>query len=645
MAERTEPELDISVVIPCLNEVRTVGRCVAAALDGIVATGRPGEVIVADNGSTDGSRELAEEAGARVVAVTRRGYGEALQAGFLAARGRILVMGDADLSYDFRELPKLVEEQSRTGADMVLGDRLGGQIDRGAMPWTHHHIGNPLISMTIRRLFHVPLRDCYCGLRLITREAHERLRLNASSMEFALQMIVQGSLLGLRFSQVPITLHVDGRDHAPHLRTVRDGYRSFRFLFQHAPITVYGFIGGLAAALGLVLIGRAVWVEAHGASPETITAGAGGALLLLGWLLALLGVIARVFVTGFLGGHADPSLRRLFRAAELETAVGASAVMLMAGISLSIAFHRWPAIFQLGITLSTAGIGTFVGSFVVSLIGRAIPTQQFGDVPTRPASGPYVRLQRNTVTQGDRSVAVHEKMKGARRYNRWQAETLSEVWADAKSILDFGCGTGNVTESILEQVSGRGGLVVGFEMNQEAGQRFADRFAGRGAVRAVTGDARGASPELDRLMPFDAAVSVGLLAHVADDEAALRAIAARLKAGGQLGLLVPGGGDRLRSSLDENAGLLRRYTPPRLRRRLEDAGFEVQSVRRVNMLGGLIWYMKGRVLRSGRITDRDIDFLERAVPTMRRIDAIFGPPFGQSLVATARVPKGKLPDG
>ncbi|MBO0727613.1 MAG: glycosyltransferase [Acidimicrobiaceae bacterium] len=621
-----------------------MGKCVGAALDGIRAAGLSGEVIVADNGSTDGSRELAGEAGARVVAVPRRGYGEALQAGFLAARGRLFVMGDADLSYDFRELPRLVEEQRRTEADIVLGDRLGGRIERGAMPWTHRRIGNPLISMTIRRLFLVPLRDSYCGLRLVTRQAHERLRLKASSMEYALEMIVQGSMLGLRFSQVPITLHVDGRDHAPHLQTVRDGYRSFRFLFQHAPITVYGFIGGFAAALGLALIGRAAWIEVHGASADTITAAAGGALLLSGWLLAILGVIARVFVTGFLGGQADPSLRRIFRAAQLETAVAASAVILMAGLALAIAFHRWPAIFQLGVTLTTAGIGTFVGAFVVSLIGRAIPTQAFSEVSANPAPGTSIHRARNTTSQGDRSVAVQETMAGARRYHGWHAETLSALWMDADTILDFGCGTGNVTEAIVEQVSRRGGLLVGFEMNSEAGLQFSDRFAGRDQVRTVIGDTDAASPELDRLAPFDTAVSVGLLAHVADDEAALRAIAARLRPGGRLGLIVPGGGDPLRSSLDDSAGLLRRYTAPRLRRRLEDAGFEVESVRPVNMLGGLLWFLKGRVLRSRSISARDVMFLDRVVPVIRRLDAMFGPPFGLSLVATARLPESSSPD-
>ncbi|MBO0748704.1 MAG: class I SAM-dependent methyltransferase, partial [Acidimicrobiaceae bacterium] len=236
-----------------------------------------------------------------------------------------------------------------------------------------------------------------------------------------------------------------------------------------------------------------------------------------------------------------------------------------------------------------------------------------------------------------------EKMAGARRYHRWQAETLGEVWADAQTILDFGCGIGNVTEAIVEEISPRGGRVVGFEMNEEAGHRFADRFAGRDGVLMVGGDAAGTSPELERMMPFDAAISVGLLAHVADDEAALRAIAARLKPGGCLGLVVPGGGDRLSSPLDDSAGLLRRYTAPRLRRRLEDAGFQVQSVRRINMVGGLLWFLKGRVLRSQGISDRDVEFLDRALTTVRRVDAIFGPPFGLSLAAIARLPESGSP--
>jgi hypothetical protein len=202
-------------------------------------------------------------------------------------------------------------------------------------------------------------------------------------MEYALEMIVQGSLVGLRFAQVPITLRVDGRDRAPHLRTVRDGYRSFRFLFQHAPITAYGGVGGLAAAVGLALIGRGAWLELHGGPPATADAAVGGALLLSGWLLAVLGVIARVFVAGFLGGQTDVVLKGLFRVARLETTVLASLVMLALGLSLVFGFSRSNALFQLGLTLAIAAIGTFVGAFVVSLMGRAIPSQQLGDVRAR----------------------------------------------------------------------------------------------------------------------------------------------------------------------------------------------------------------------------------------------------------------------
>src|SRR5438128_4907543 len=192
-----EPSIDVSVVIPCLNEERTIGACVKAAFDGIQDTGLQGEVIVADNGSSDRSITRAQAAGARVVRVPRRGYGAALHAGFLVARGRLLIMGDADLSYDFRDIPVFIAEQKRTQADMVIGDRFHGCIEPGAMPWTHRMIGNPLISWTIRCFFGAPVNDCYCGLRLITREAYRRLHMTATGMEYALEMVVLTVLAGM----------------------------------------------------------------------------------------------------------------------------------------------------------------------------------------------------------------------------------------------------------------------------------------------------------------------------------------------------------------------------------------------------------------------------------------------------------------
>src|SRR5579864_8212634 len=432
--------LDISVVIPCLNEARTVGACVAAGLDGIRASGLSGEVIVADNGSTDGSRQIAEAAGARVVPVPRRGYGAALEAGFQAAHGRLLVMGDADLSYDFRELPRLVAEQQRTGADIVMGDRLHGTIKPGAMPWTHHYIGNPLISLTIRRLFHAQVNDCYCGMRLLTRDAHRRLRLNASSMEYALEMVVQGALVGLRFAQVPITLHVDGRDRAPHLRTVQDGYRSFRFLFQHAPITAYIVPGLVAAIAGAALLGREAWLELHG-SVSAGSAAAGAALLVIGWQLAVFGVIARVFVAGFIGGQADSPLRSFFRFAQLERTVVGAVVLQVIALVLIFGLRSSAALFELGLAMSVIAVGTFVGSFVVSLIGRAMPYQRFAEQPEPApeavaADHAMAEADPDTGQNIDHSLATQHAIAYAPAYNKWLADSVREAWAGSTRVLD-----------------------------------------------------------------------------------------------------------------------------------------------------------------------------------------------------------------
>jgi SAM-dependent methyltransferase len=640
--------LDISVVIPCLNEARTIGACVKAALQGIRAAEIRGEVIVADNGSTDGSRELAERAGARVVAVPRRGYGAALQAGFTEARGRLLVLGDADLSYDFTEIPRFVEEQRTSGADIVVGDRLGGRIKRGAMPWTHRHIGNPLISFTIRRLFGVPVHDCYCGLRLLTRDAHRRLRLHAVSMEFALEMIVQGSLLGLQFSQVPITLHVDGRDHAPHLKTVRDGYRSFRFLFQHAPITSYGIAGAIALVLGLALFGRALWVEAHG-QPALVTASAASALLLTAWMLGVLGIIARVFSIGFLGDAPDPQLRSFFRFARLESGVVLSPIVFVGGAALAATMQSWPALFQLGLTMCVVGLGTFIASFVVSLIGRAMPDNRLA-VASRPGqSGPASRVamaDANPETgQNDAySLETQETMSHAQQYNAWLVDTVRGAWGDARTVLDFGCSIGNVTHVVADRLRSAGradSLVVGVEIIPEAADQFRERFAGRQDLQVMTADVMNPSEELMRVAPFDCAVSFNVLEHIEDDVEALASVRRLLKPGGRVGLLVPGGGDGLYGVMDADDRHFRRYTPGRLEARLEAAGFEVVSIRRVNMVGGLLWFLKGRVLRSSGHEVGQVTLFDRLVPVLRRLDAVVGPPFGQSLAAVAQVPQAR----
>ena len=224
---------EVSVVMPCLNEADTVATCVRKSLAGLNGCGTAGEVVVADNGSQDGSQQLALAAGARIVSVTRRGYGAALKRGIECSRGRFVIMGDADDSYDFGEVPKFVE-RLRQGADLVQGCRFpsgGGVILPGAMPWSHRYFGNPLISLMARNLLACGFRDVYCGMRGFRRDLFDALNLKCDGMEFAIEMLAAAAHHGARLDEVPITLHPDGRiAHGPHLRTVRDGLRSLRFL-------------------------------------------------------------------------------------------------------------------------------------------------------------------------------------------------------------------------------------------------------------------------------------------------------------------------------------------------------------------------------------------------------------------------------
>jgi glycosyltransferase involved in cell wall biosynthesis len=228
---RPAARVEVSVVLPCLNEARTVGSCVAEALGGLAAAQVAGEVVVADNGSTDGSPEIARANGARVVHVGQRGYGCALRAGIEAARGRFVIMGDADGSYSFADLRPFVE-RLRAGADLVVGNRFQGGIRLGAMPWLNRHVGNPLLSGLLNLLFRTPVGDAHCGLRAVRRQACRRLRLGAAGMELASEMVVKAALAGQRLSEVPVVLSPDGRGRRPHLRPLRDGWRHLRYLLS-----------------------------------------------------------------------------------------------------------------------------------------------------------------------------------------------------------------------------------------------------------------------------------------------------------------------------------------------------------------------------------------------------------------------------
>src|SRR5262249_43222700 len=229
------PDLEASVAMLCLNEARTVGTCVAKAVTPLRRLGVAGEVIVADNGSTDGSQDLARANGARVVHADRRGYGAALQAGIAAARGRYVIMGDADDSYDFTALEPFVE-RLRGGHELVMGNRFKGGIKPGARPWHHKWIGNPVLTGLLNLFFRTPIGDAHCGLRGFRKDSCERLGLRAPGMEFASEMVVKAALHRQKMCEVPIVLHPDGRDRPPHLRSFRDGWRHLRFLLLMCPL-------------------------------------------------------------------------------------------------------------------------------------------------------------------------------------------------------------------------------------------------------------------------------------------------------------------------------------------------------------------------------------------------------------------------
>src|ERR1700674_6097231 len=244
--------VELSVVMPCLNEAATVGICVKKAIEALDRHRIRGEVIIADNGSSDGSQQIAREMGARVVNVERRGYGSALQSGIAAAHGQFVLMGDADDTYDFSQLDQFVAKL-REGYDLVMGNRFRGKILPGAMPALHRYLGNPVLTGLGRLFFKSPVGDFHCGLRAFRKDAIEELGLRTLGMEFASEMVVKATAFGLRITEIPTTLAPDRRDRAPHLRTWRDGWRHLRFLLLYSPRWLFLYPGMALFVLGAVV--------------------------------------------------------------------------------------------------------------------------------------------------------------------------------------------------------------------------------------------------------------------------------------------------------------------------------------------------------------------------------------------------------
>jgi glycosyltransferase involved in cell wall biosynthesis len=376
---RDSPDADtplVSVVIPCLNEAENIEACVTAALEAIVRMGVEGEVVVADNDSEDDSARLAERAGARVVVERRRGYGSAYLAGFEASRGRYIVMADADMTYDFDEIPRFVASLEE-GAEMVIGDRMDN-IQPGAMPWLHRYVGNPILTGLLNLFFRTGVSDAHCGMRAVRREVLERLDLRTTGMEFASEMVIRASKENLRIDEFPISYHPRGGESK--LSSFRDGWRHLRFLLVHSPNHLFIFPGAVLAGLGTVIVvfvgagldffGRAWGVHAL----------IGGALLMIvGTQVLALGLCAHAYGTYFMSER-DPWFDRMRARFRLEHGLLLGGLFVLVGVIMGgVILATWIShgfgsladehLAVIAASLLIVGIQIFFSSFLLSILG------------------------------------------------------------------------------------------------------------------------------------------------------------------------------------------------------------------------------------------------------------------------------------
>jgi glycosyltransferase involved in cell wall biosynthesis len=326
--------VELTVVMPCLNEAETVATCVRKAIGFLASSGISGEVLVADNGSTDGSQALATEAGARVVPVSEKGYGNALMGGIIAARGKYIIMGDADDSYDFTNLMPFVDEL-RKGADLVMGNRFAGGIAPGAMPPLHRYLGNPVLSFIGRLFFRSKIGDFHCGLRGFSRDSVMALNLQATGMEFASELVVKAALYGQHVTEVPTTLAKDGRSRPPHLHTWRDGWRHLRFLMLFSPRWLF-FLPGLVLFIAGLAIGAIVVPHPFKVGSVTFdvdTLVAASAMVVIGFQSVLFWLFTQVYAgsEGFL--PEEPKVQRLLEKLSLERGLLLGAAIGAAGLA------------------------------------------------------------------------------------------------------------------------------------------------------------------------------------------------------------------------------------------------------------------------------------------------------------------------
>jgi glycosyltransferase involved in cell wall biosynthesis len=379
--------IELTIVMPCLNEAETLAGCIEKAQLGIERSGVGGEILLADNGSKDDSVLIAEKLGVRVVHVKNKGYGNALRGGIEAASGKWILMGDADESYDFSEAGRFVQKLQE-GFELVMGCRLpqgGGKILPGAMPFSHRWLGNPLFSRMARHMFAAPIHDVYCGLRGFTRELYNRLELQCDGMEFATEMIIKASLHKARIAEIPITLHPDGRKtHAPHLRTIRDGWRTLRFFLVFSPRWLFLVPGFILALLGLAGYAVALpGLNIGGVTFDAHTLLFSSLAILMGYQSILFAISAKTFAINEGLLPSDSRFEQFFKVIYLERGLAIGALAFLTGLGLlagavwhwkSVHFGRLDYAVTMrwvipGATMTALGFQTILSSFFISMLG------------------------------------------------------------------------------------------------------------------------------------------------------------------------------------------------------------------------------------------------------------------------------------
>ncbi|TRT69975.1 MAG: glycosyltransferase family 2 protein [Microcystis sp. M_OC_Ca_00000000_S217Cul] len=370
------PTLELSIVMPCLNEAETLATCIGKARDYLEQHKIAGEVLIADNGSSDGSQEIATNSGARVVPIPERGYGSALRGGIAAAKGQYIIMGDADDSYDFTNLSPFLEKL-RQGYDLVMGNRFQGGIQPGAMPVLHKYLGNPVLTWLGRLFFGSPCGDFHCGLRGFSKQAIEQLNLRTTGMEFASEMVVKASLYGLKITEVPTTLSPDGRSRPPHLKTWRDGWRHLRFLLMYSPRWLFLYPGLALMFLGFV---ATIWFMTQ---PRVHTLLYSATALIIGFQIVSFAIFTKAFAISEGLLPEDRKLRRFLRYINLEVGLIIGVILLVLGMGGSLyALYIWnarlygaldPAVTMRivipSVTALALGVQVVFSSFFLSVLG------------------------------------------------------------------------------------------------------------------------------------------------------------------------------------------------------------------------------------------------------------------------------------